>query len=298
MSREVLERAVTMKALIQAEETVFVRNNIFDTDDSHTIAQPQRDPAFGPPTPVNNDMIWDNGGDDLIFSGAGDDWMIAGRGRDHYDGGRGFDMLAYVRATSGVVVDMGNADGTSFFRDVNGQSFAFGDTMENIEGVVGSRFDDRIRGFSDSRAAHINGFDGNDVITGGRGGDVLRGGKGNDTINGSLGGGDTMFGGDGQDGFTVGADATMTGGSGRDSFVFLMPQFIPGQGGHSMGEIEIMDFGFGGVQDRLIFQGLGQGNQVRLADAGNDVLLTVDGVEGSVRIHDVEISDLFGSFTV
>ena len=296
MSREALDRAITFKALAQAEEYPAVSNQIYDTDASNTITQVLRDSPFGP-SAAYNDMIWDNGGNDVINSGAGADWLIAGRGRDAYDGGIGFDMLAYVRADTAVKIDMSNTDGSSFFRETNSSSFAFGDTMRNIEGVVGSRFDDTIRGLNDGRSSYINGFDGDDRITGGRGADVLKGGKGDDIINLSSGGGDHVFGGEGDDGFTMGGDAEVSGGIGSDQFVFLMPAFIGSPGGRAMGEIVITDFDVGGDQDELAFQGISV-NQLHMAVDGDDIVLTVDGVDGSIRLLDTEFVDIAGAITI
>jgi len=296
MSREALDRAATIKALIQAEEDPEFANTVYDADSSNTIIQVQRESPFGP-SPALADMIWDNGGNDTISSGASNDWLIAGRGADAYDGGSGFDMLAYVRANTAVRVDMSNADGTSFFRETNSDSFAFGDTMKNIEGVVGSRFDDTIRGLNGGRSSYINGFDGNDAITGGSGADVLKGGKGDDRINLSGGGGDRVFGGEGDDGFTMGGDAEVSGGLGNDDFVFLMPGFIGSLGGRPMGEIVITDFDIGGDGDELIFQGISV-NQLHMAVDGDDIVLTVDGAEGSIRLLDTEFVDIAGDIRI
>jgi Ca2+-binding RTX toxin-like protein len=68
------------------------------------------------------------------------------------------------------------------------------DTYSNMEGVIGSAFDDVING------SGLN--------------DVLRGGGGNDTINGGAGV-DIITGGPGAD--------TLTGGTGADTFVFNSP---------------------------------------------------------------------------
>jgi Ca2+-binding RTX toxin-like protein len=65
------------------------------------------------------------------------------------------------------------------------------DTYRNMEGVIGSSF--------------------NDTLTGSSGNDVLKGGAGNDVLSGGAGL-DTLYGGPGAD--------TLTGGTGKDTFAY------------------------------------------------------------------------------
>jgi Ca2+-binding RTX toxin-like protein len=292
MSREALDRAITLKALAQAQENPAVGSNVFDTDASNTITQVQRESPFGPSISLN-DMIWDNGGDDFVSSGAGDDWLIAGRGADAYDGGRGFDVLAYVRADTRVIVNMNIESGTNFFTDTNSSSFAHRDTMKNVEGVVGSRFDDTIRGFSDNRSSYINGFDGNDTIFSGRGADVLKGGKGHDTIHILKGERDAVFGGEGNDAFVIAGEADIVGGAGADSFIFRRPSFLE-TGPRDLGDLVIHDFDVGGIDDVLKFEGSSM-SALDIAVDGADIVITIDGVEGSVRLLNTDLLDIAGA---
>lgn len=99
---------------------------------------------------------------------------------------------------------------------------ARGVQLVGIEGLVGSRFDDELRGTG--AANHLSGGDGsdriygeagNDTLVGGNGNDYLYGGVGNDRLEGGAGsdwivpdgGNDTIFGGDGSDTVSYGTAA-------------------------------------------------------------------------------------------
>ena len=100
-------------------------------------------------------------GDDSLSGGAGNDTLLGGRGADVIDGGDGYDTVSYAASAIRVAVDL--AAGTGAW------GHAAGDTLDSIERVVGSAWDDVIVG------------DGADNwIDGGTGGDRMRGGDGND----------------------------------------------------------------------------------------------------------------------
>ena len=158
-----------------------------------------------------NDIAFGGRGDDVFIDGGTDgdgnrdtgfDSMFGGRGADTFhvadtnnfiDGGRGIDTVSFagyshsgvhpIDSNQGVFVDLANTD-----------------QFENVENLVGSRFDDTLKG---------NELD--NTISGGRGSDTLEGKAGNDNLNGGRGA-DTLIGGAGQD--------TLTGGSGADVFRF------------------------------------------------------------------------------
>ena len=114
---------------------------------------------------AGNDVINGGAGNDTLQGGADDDILIGGAGADALDGGAGNDTASYASSTAAVTVDL-NA-GTGLGGD------AQGDTLTNIENLIGSAFNDTLTG------------DGNDnVLTGGAGKDILAGG-----LNGA--GGDT-----------------------------------------------------------------------------------------------------------
>jgi Ca2+-binding RTX toxin-like protein len=115
------------------------------------------------------------------------DIFRGGGGNDILDGGAGTDLLDYSDATAGLNVTLQQGAGP-FTMTVAGDGT---DTYSNMEGVIGSAFNDTING------SGLN--------------DVLRGGGGNDTLNGNAGV-DILTGGAGAD--------TLTGGGGADTFVF------------------------------------------------------------------------------
>ena len=280
MSREALLQAKTFKSLAQAEEHPAHDTKAFGDDQGGII-------NFVPTAGGNNNIIWDNGGNDSIFTGIGNDWMIAGAGADRYNGGGDFDIVAYVDAGTGVKADL---SGNSIFRETNANSIAFGDSFQDVEGLVGSRYDDVLSGFTDTRASYLNGFDGNDTLFGGRGADVLKGGKGHDVLQ-SMGGGDRLFGGADDDELRGGADATLTGGSGSDTFYFTLSATRPqpvanGLDGTPipMGHITVTDWCVGDELDTLTFEGINDASLIHFRQVGRDTLITVDGVSGDIRV--------------
>jgi len=183
-------------------------------------------------------------GDDRLEGGAGDDWLQGNEGADILDGGDGIDTVAYgatvsnggmTSTTTGVIIDLKLA--TQRGGD------AEGDTLRNIENVVGTDFDDFFAG--DANANFFEGWAGIDTVSyasspgavivdlgkgytpqsggdaegdminnmdkliGSRFDDVLTAGY-TDSLDGA-GGNDTLIGGPGRE--------MLTGGEGRDAFV-------------------------------------------------------------------------------
>lgn len=193
----------------------------------------------------NDVLIGDSGGDTMI-SGDGDDLMkagssafdflLGGAGNDTYDGGSGgTDVASLEDAPVGVTVDLGLTT-----QQNTGDGL---DTFLGVEGIVGSEFDDVLRG-QDVPAELGNGLfglDGSDILMGLDGNDVIAGGAGNDNIGTGLEGGagnDEIHGDEfGEFFFTTGGDDDLYGGDGDD--------FLDGGGnftGPPMG-----DYGDGGT---------------------------------------------------
>lgn len=141
-----------------------------------------------------NDLLRGGRREDVIYGGRGSDSVIGGAGADDLWGGAGLDTASYVGAGSGVTLALDGSLGT-------GTGDAAGDWFTGIEWVMGSYFDDRLRGDGASNA-----------LRGGSGADILEGGGGNDNLISDYGN-DSLIGGAGQD--------TMTGGANPDYFVFL-----------------------------------------------------------------------------
>jgi Ca2+-binding RTX toxin-like protein len=126
-----------------------------------------------------NDTLYGNDGNDTLDGGAGNDMLHGGAGSDSLVGGDGFDTAVYSDARSAIQVYL---DGSG----VNGGEAA-NDQLISIENIVGTGFNDFLRGNSFSN-----------VLEGGAGADTLRGGAGNDTLIGGSST-DTLYGGSGSD---------------------------------------------------------------------------------------------------
>lgn len=132
------------------------------------------------------------GADDLS-GGNGNDVIEGGAGADAMAGGTGADFITYSSSASGVTINFSSAtEGTGSNGD------AEGDTFTEIEGVVGSEFDDTFWLSGDGDGTQVFGLGGDDYIRGAGDNEFLSGGEGNDTIIAGFNGG-TMLGGDGDD---------------------------------------------------------------------------------------------------
>ena len=159
---------------------------------------------------AGDDLLQGRGGDDSLLGNAGNDTLIGGAEADTLIGGAGFDFASYSDATSAVWLDL---------RDVGiDLGDALGDSLIDIEGLLGGSFDDRISG--DGAGNWIEGGGGNDVLAGQWGADTLRGDDGDDTLNGGAdrdalfgdAGADWLIGGDGMDSLYGGGDADLLAG--------------------------------------------------------------------------------------
>lgn len=118
---------------------------------------------------------------------------------DIIDGGGGFDWASYSKSSRGVTVDLSKT---------GPQNTGMGrDTLINVEGLVGSNYNDLLIG--DSNSNDLYGGNGNDTLIGGTGNDLLFGGRGNDVL---IGGAGTDY---------------MRGGPGADTFRFDSPSDTP-----------------------------------------------------------------------
>lgn len=111
-----------------------------------------------------------------LHGGAGDDLLIAGAHTVLLDGGEGTDTASYAAATSAVTVDL---------RDGSTGGWASGQTLNSIEHLIGSDYDDIFH--AGDSATILEGGKGNDQLYGGAGADTLTGGSGNDTLSGGAG---------------------------------------------------------------------------------------------------------------
>ncbi|PIR39166.1 MAG: hypothetical protein COV35_01210 [Alphaproteobacteria bacterium CG11_big_fil_rev_8_21_14_0_20_39_49] len=174
------------------------------------------------------DFIWGNEGDDTLYGGGGNDTInggedndtiYGGAGSDAIEGGTGIDTASYQYSDAGVNIDLLNST-------LSG-GFAGGDTLNGIENLTGSDYDDDLLGdYGNNELRGGNGNDyllghgGNDIVIGGEGSDIVRGSSGDDILEGGNGN-DGLYGDAGNDIIKSGHGSdTVWGGSGNDIFVF------------------------------------------------------------------------------
>jgi serralysin len=120
---------------------------------------------------AGNDRIWDGAGVDTVLGGSGRDIIWVGAGNDSYNGGSGHDIIDFSNAKAALNLDLSKKTAVSDLGT---------DTLESFEQVVGTRFNDTMRGSKDANT--LIGGDGDDWFRGLGGADVFTGGKGKDTI--------------------------------------------------------------------------------------------------------------------
>ncbi len=196
---------------------------------------------------AGNDDIDGKSGDDTLYGGAGDDTLTGGAGNDTLDGGAGVDNLdggsgvdILIGGAGADVLDGGTGgDDTASYADsgaavsvdlstgIGSGGDAAGDTLSNLENLIGSDYDDILIGNSTGGGSNtLDGGLGNDTLTGAAGHDVLIGGAGDDDLSGGAGN-DTLDGGAGADTLDAGAgadtlvwdlaDTSIDGGTGTDT---------------------------------------------------------------------------------
>lgn len=121
-------------------------------------------------------------GDDSLFGGNdNDDTLIGGEGADILNGGTGVtyrDYASYATAASGLVINLKDTSKNT--------GDAFGDEYIDIEGFIGTAFNDLIIGNGDRHFFEAGA--GNDTVIGGSGYERMDGGDGIDTVSYELSG--------------------------------------------------------------------------------------------------------------
>lgn len=112
--------------------------------------------------------------DDTIYAMSGDDKIDGGLGADTLYGGEGIDLADYRQ--SAVAVDVNLEEGTGKF------GHAEGDKYFELEGAIGSDFNDNL--FGSSETDYLFGGKGTDALTGNDGQDYLSGDQGADVLDG------------------------------------------------------------------------------------------------------------------
>ncbi|HEY6995210.1 MAG TPA: calcium-binding protein [Xanthobacteraceae bacterium] len=129
----------------------------------------QATPNFPNPT-VRVELVH-NPGDNVLNGGGGNDLLEGRGGADTLNGGDGLDMASYETSPGAVTVQLAGVGADTQTQIASGAD-ATGDTLNSIEGLVGSRFNDTLTG---------NSLD--NVLAGGLGSDTLDGKGGNDTVD-------------------------------------------------------------------------------------------------------------------
>jgi Ca2+-binding RTX toxin-like protein len=125
-----------------------------------------------------NDSLTGGAGADSIAGGAGNDTIEGGAGADTIDGGDGFDVVSYANATGSVIATLSASLGLGSAGDANG------DFLRNVEGIIGSAFDDTLYDTHGGGATLMAGA-GNDTVTiyTAISGDTVDGGSGVNAIS-------------------------------------------------------------------------------------------------------------------
>ena len=241
-------------------------------------------PSLGSPSPfVGNDP--GNAGNDILNGAGGQGTSV-----DDTTG----DTAGYMSVGWDGVA--GDTTGVTVNLTLQGQAqdtvHAGWDTLNNIQNLIGSNYDDHLIG--DSNANILWGADGNDVMNGATGNDTLYGGAGNDQIHGGAGS-DQIIGGAGNDvlwGGTAAPTAVNTTGGDVDTFYF----------GNGSGHDVIMDFNVtndvlaftwsGGVYDGIHVSNNADGVLFYDGDGTHDSVLVEGAGTGVGGV--LQISDIFG----
>ena len=207
-----------------------------------------------------DDILSGSAGDDGLYGENGNDKLEGGTGADYLNGGAGLDSAFYFNSRYGVKVNLATGEASGFDGTVEtALGDAAGDTLIDIEGIMGSQFSDHLTG--DEQSNSIVGSLGDDIVFGGAGADDLWGDEGDDELHGGSGaddldghdGNDVLYGdagrdqleGDSGDDVLYGGtgDDDLIGGNGEDIFVF--EQDVDGNNTVAMGNDTIWDFEIG-----------------------------------------------------
>jgi hypothetical protein len=191
---------------------------------------------------AGDDSLWGGADNDTLEGGDGDDLLSGDDGSDSLDGGAGSDLVSYELASQGVGIALNGSTSHT--------GAAAGDTITNVESVIGSTYADTIS-LMGSNSGFIWGRSGNDTLTGNGADNQLFGEGGNDALVGGAGvddlrggdGDDSVSGGDDDD-FVVGDDGAdqLNGGAGSD--------FLSGDDGNDVVEGGAgYDYLYGGAGD-------------------------------------------------
>ena len=241
---------------------------------------------------AGDDTLYGGLGADTLSGGADDDHLHGGAGADMFDGGPGEDYAYYLESARGVLVRLHNANAVKY-------GDAEGDTLTDIEHLVGSQYNDTLAG--DGEDNILEGRNGDDVLYGGpaggddrmygdNGDDRIFGGRGNDILTGGEGN-DLLKGGPGEDIFIVDGDDmdVLYGGPEGDTF-----RFFPSD----LGGGSIRDFTDGeDVIDLTEFADINSMDDLDIVSHGDNVLVELSGTDylTTIILTDFDVNNLDNS---
>ena len=212
--------------------------------------------------------------DDVLTGDSGPNVLEGGAGADTLNGAGGMDTASYADSSVRVLVRLHDARAVRF-------GDAQGDTLTNIEHLVGSEHNDILAGDGEDNVLRgggghddlyggpaggddqMYGDDGDDRIFGGRGDDTLTGGEGNDLLKGGPGDDVLIVDGDDMD--------VVNGGPGDDTF-----RFFPSD----LGGGSIQDFTDGeDVIDLTAFTNINSMDDLDIVSHGDNVQIEVSGTD-------------------
>ena len=223
---------------------------------------------------AGDDTLYGGPGADTLNGGADDDHLQGGPGADTLNGGPGGDYASYLDSPRGVVVRLHDANAVRL-------GDAQGDTLTDIEHLIGSQFNDTLAG--DGEDNIMEGRDGDDVLYGGpaggddrmyggNGDDRVFGGRGDDTLAGGEGN-DVLKGGPGEDVLVVDGNEmdVLYGGTEKDTF-----RFFPS----NLGGGTIRDFSDGeDVIDLTEFADINSMDDLNITSHGDNILIELSSTD-------------------
>ncbi|QPC41942.1 calcium-binding protein [Kaustia mangrovi] len=219
--------------------------------------------------------------DDVLVGDEGDNELSGSFGADHMDGGAGTDTVRYDDGLNPrpEAIDVDLAAGTASGGD------AEGDTLVNIENVVGSFRDDAIAGDDGGNA--LSGSGGSDTLSGRGGDDVLHGGGQGDTLSGGAGA-DTFV-------YEFAHESFNETGPGSLNSLDTIEDFSSAEGDKiDLGDFRAdpddtdpMDLSFVGYGEFS-----GAAGELRLVEDGTDTHVEIDTTGNGMADFDVRLSDV------
>ncbi len=129
-----------------------------DAGDDQLIGGNGSDQIFGG---AGNDGLDGGEGNDRLVGGAGDDWLVDSRGADNLDGGDGTDYADFSTSTTSIFASLSQKTANSITS--NNEAVIFYSSLNSIENLQGSHFDDIFEGDDNSNV--INGGAGADFVS-------------------------------------------------------------------------------------------------------------------------------------